>query len=60
MRLPWSRHGTCVPEVDVCCVHPGCARGATHARPLGVTRDGELVEELTCCRHERHVGGRAG
>ncbi|MEV6269358.1 hypothetical protein AB0L64_19450 [Kribbella sp. NPDC051936] len=58
MRFPWSRHGECVADVVAYCVRPGCTRHATHADPFAVSDAGELIEELTCCRHHEHAGIR--
>ncbi|WP_344238640.1 hypothetical protein [Kribbella hippodromi] len=51
MRLSWGGHAACVADIVAYCVHPGCRRQATHCRPLGISDNGELIEELTCCRH---------
>lgn len=55
MKAPWIyrafRHADCVADPEAYCVRPGCSRSAAHAQPLAVSTAGELVEELTCCRH---------
>ncbi|MDX3001730.1 hypothetical protein PWY87_08640 [Kribbella solani] len=56
MRLSWGWHSACVADVVAYCVHPGCRRQATHCRPLGISDDGELIEELICCRHLKSHG----
>lgn len=55
MRPPWifraRHHLDCAADPDAYCVQPGCTRRATHARPLAISNTGDLIEELTCCKH---------
>jgi hypothetical protein len=56
MRFPWSRHCECVADLAAYCVRPGCTRNATHADPFAISGAGDLIEELTCCRHHHRPG----
>lgn len=41
------------PTEEHPCIDPGCRQPADRERPLGVTKDGDLIVELVCHEHEQ-------